>query len=267
MFARAPDGRAGWVRSLWPNSADGKQIEVELNPASEARGRFIDQDGHPIAGAAMSTFQFSMGGPRSTNYINLSPEAAALYQTTTGPDGSFVLAGVPGGARVQATITAKAFGSPRILWDTAQTVTITLDRRLGRIRGRLKLPDSGGLVNPPGLWVHRAPLSENSASPHFEVLCFRQAVAAKDGAFEFDDLPPGRYVVNAYFDKDGIIADKPETEVEVGPGAIAQLEIPLMRSAHDYRASGRHPDRQRRRGNQAAVAAAQCAAKHQPLRE
>ena len=61
------------------------------------------------------------------------------------------------------------------------------------------------------------------------VSSFKSAVADKDGTFQFDGLPPGRYVVNAYFHRDGIIAIEPETEVEVEPGGVAQVEIPLRR--------------------------------------
>src|SRR5262249_12073312 len=63
----------------------------------------------------------------------------------------------------------------------------------------------------------------------FEFLCSKDASTDKDGAFQFDDLPPGRYVIHAYFDRDGIIASRPETEVDVGPGAVAPVEVPLRR--------------------------------------
>ena len=108
-------------------------------------------------------------------------------------------------------------------------MTIVLDGRLGRIKGRLKPPDARGLAESLGLGLHGSPQPDNAAPGPFEVFCRRDSSADKDGAFQFDDLPPGRYVVNAYFDQDGIIATKPEYEIEVGPGAVAQLEIPLQR--------------------------------------
>ena len=77
--------------------------------------------------------------------------------------------------------------------------------------------------------------------------------AAKDGTFEFQGLPPGRYVVNAYFDQDGIIAINPEHEVEVGPGAVAQLEIQLQPPPDDHRPGRRRPDRQGGCGDEPAV--------------
>jgi RNA polymerase sigma factor (sigma-70 family) len=229
LFARARDGRAGWVDSILPNSADGKRIEVELEPAGEARGRLVDQAGHPIAGAVVATFQISRGGRRTTDYFNLSPEPAKFYQTKTAADGSFVLEGIPRGAGVQAKTVIPRFGSPGIWWDSAQSVTIALDNRLGRIQGRLELPDTGELAHQLELGLHNAPPPESSVPRNFEVRCFRNTMAARDGTFQFDDLPPGRYVVNAYFNQDGIIAINPRTEIDVSPDSIAKLEIPLQR--------------------------------------
>jgi uncharacterized protein (DUF2141 family) len=56
------------------------------------------------------------------------------------------------------------------------------------------------------------------------VSIFKSAVAAKDGAFQYDALPPGRYEVNAYSDLDGIIATRPETEIDIDAGAVARIE-------------------------------------------
>ncbi len=113
-----------------------------------------------------------------------------------------------------------------ISWDTSQAVTIALDRRLGRIKGRLVPPASGELPARFPLELHR---SAQSAPGSFEIVGFWDARANPDGTFQTDGLPPGRYVVTAYFDQDGFIATKTETDVEVGPGAVAPLEIPVQR--------------------------------------
>ena len=77
--------------------------------------------------------------------------------------------------------------------------------------------------------MHSSPLPPGAVPGPYELFCRRNSTADKDGVFQFDGLPPGRYTVNAYFDQDGVIATKPEFEIEVGPGALAQLEIPLQR--------------------------------------
>ena len=56
------------------------------------------------------------------------------------------------------------------------------------------------------------------------VSIFKSAEAGKDGAFQYDALPPGRYEVNAYSDQDGIIATRPETEIDIDAGAVARIE-------------------------------------------
>ena len=140
-----------------------------------------------------------------------------------------MLKGIPQGAGIFATIASPAFGSPKISWDTARPVTIVLDGRLGRINGRLKPPDTRGLPDQLGLGLYGSPLPAGAVPAPYEVFCRRNIAVDKDGVFQFDGLPPGRYTVNAYFDQDGIIATKPEFEIEVGAGKVAQLEIPLQR--------------------------------------
>ena len=65
------------------------------------------------------------------------PELNVVFKTTTAADGSFMLKGIPQGAMIHATIAAPPFGSPRISWDATRPVTIALDGRLGRVKGRL----------------------------------------------------------------------------------------------------------------------------------
>ncbi len=231
LFARGPGGQVGWLHPVWPNSADGKSIELELSPVGDVRGRLTDQNARPIAGVEVKPVLLRpSANAHSSVYIRLSPEVGAVFRTTTALDGSFLLQGIPRGAGIFAAIAAPAFGAPAVSWDTTQTVSIVLDSRLGRIQGRLRTPDARSLPRPLSLGLLQASSPAGAAPPPFElVYLFKSAAVDKDGAFQFDGLPPGRYVVNAYFDRDGIVATQPQHEVEVGPGAVAQLEIPLQR--------------------------------------
>ena len=107
-----------------------------------------------------------------------------------------------------------------VSWDTSQAVAIALDSRLGRIRGRLRPPDGRGLDRSFSLGF-TSPRGPRPLLRPFQMYSSRDTSTARDGTFQFDGLPPGRYAVCAYFDQDGIVADKPETEVEVGPGGVA----------------------------------------------
>ena len=231
LFARGRDGQVGWLHPFRFNSADGKSIEVELGPVGDVRGRLTDQNARPIAGVEVKPVLLRPSGNSYPGaYIRLSPEVGSVFRTITASDGSFVLKGIPRGAGIFAAIAAPAFGSPAVSWDTTQTVSIVLDSRLGRIQGRLRPPDALSLPRPLSLGLHRASSPAGAAPSPFElVYIFKSAAVDKDGAFQFDGVPPGRYVVNAYFDQDGIIATQPQHEVEVGPGAVAPLEIPIQR--------------------------------------
>ena len=230
LFARARDGRIGWQHPPWRNSADGKGVEIELKAVGDVPGRLTDQNALPIGGVEVAVVTISRSSDRNTgDFIHLSAEVTALLKAVTTADGSFVIKGIPHGAGIFATIASPAFGSPRISWDTARPTTIVLDGRLGQIKGRLKAPDARGFPNPLGLGLHSSPRTENAVAGPYEVFCRREIQVDKDGAFQFGNLPPGRYVVSAFFDQDGIVAIKPQHEITVGPGAVAELQIPLQR--------------------------------------
>ncbi len=226
LFVRGRDGSVGWQHPVWYNSADGKGAEIEVHAVGDVRGRLTDQNARPIAGIEITPQVIARS---RADGIWLSLEPAALFRTTTATDGSFVLKGIPHGATITAILAAPAFGSPTVHWDTSQAVTIALDGRLGRISGRLKPPDARGLAPGLPLWLGRSPRPDHSPPERFELWYSRNASADKDGAFVFDGLPPGRYLVGGSFDRDGLVATKPQSEVEVGPGAVAPLEIPLQR--------------------------------------
>jgi hypothetical protein len=150
LFARAWDGRIGLQQPTWRAMANGKGVDIELRAAGDVQGRLTNQNGGPIAGVEIATVFINPSPERnSDDALRLSPELTALFRTTTAADGTFLLKGIPRGAKVQAAIAAPAFGSPLVYWDTARPTTIALDGRLGRIKGRLKPPDLRGL--PPQL--------------------------------------------------------------------------------------------------------------------
>ncbi len=213
-------------------------------PVGDVRGRLTDQDGRPIAGVEVApTFIRVRVAPLVSTWLN--PELTDLFRTTTAADGSFLIKGIPPGAAIWASIAAPAYGAPAIWWETSQAVTIALDGRLGRIKGRLKPPEGRELPGGCGVGLRAASRPEHSAPRPFEVslprrwaptekesvLRFippREASSEKDGSFQLDRLPPGRYLVNAHSGRDDIDAER-DIVVEVGPGAVARVEIPLRR--------------------------------------
>ena len=125
LFARARDGRVGWLTAFRRDPAADGRAELELVAIGEVRGRVTDQDGRPIVGATVAADGFWKPNDSGwSDYLSLVPEAASTYRTITATDGSYILRGIPQGALIEATITAQGFGTPRISWDSAQAATI-----------------------------------------------------------------------------------------------------------------------------------------------
>ena len=109
-------------------------------------------------------------------------------------------------------------------------MTIVLDGRLGRIEGRL---EAAGRARALGRRCRSrcaagCPPRTGSAGP-FQMMVFRTVTADKDGAFRFDDLPPGTYEITPAFGPDAPFSADPVAKVEVGPNAVARVEVPLER--------------------------------------
>ena len=230
LFARAGDGRIGWQTTVWRNSVDANDIRIELGPVGEATGRVVDQQGRPVDGVEVTPVLFIRSAdPASQDYIRLSPDLARLYRATTAPDGSFRLAGIPQGGAIQSTFAARGFGKPRISWDTTRPVTIAIDGRIGRIQGRLKPPDVRGLSGRFAISLTRWASPDKPAPSSFSRLYFQTVSADPDGTFRFDELPPDRYTIEVLPGPGTPFAAQPVKDFEVGPNAVASLEVPLER--------------------------------------
>ena len=156
-----------------------------------------DQDGRPIAGAEVVPVDISRPAEEHPGQdpLRLSPELAGPLRTRTAADGSFALDGIPPGCRVDATIAAAGFGKPWISWDASRPASIVLDGRLGRVEGRLKPPDDRKPSGKLSVSLRRKIPREDRDSAPFQVYYSQTVPADQDGAFRFDDVPPGRYEV------------------------------------------------------------------------
>ena len=50
LFARAADGRCGWVATVWSNQPGSQDVTIALSDVGDVAGRLIDETGKPIAG-------------------------------------------------------------------------------------------------------------------------------------------------------------------------------------------------------------------------
>ncbi len=232
VLVRTDDGRIGWARTLVGNTPGANELKVVLSPARPVRGHLHDREGRPIAEAEITPVLFMQ--PYEDNIhgheaIWLGPDLAGPMRARTADDGSFSLPGMPAGTIVEATVAARGFGTPRITWEISKPATAVLDGRLGRIEGRLKPPAGGGLPRKVSVTL------STKMPPGFRadgsmIVFYKQTIpAGPDGTYRFDDVPPGRYEIIPDFGQDSPSAERETREVEVGPKAVASVEVPVDR--------------------------------------
>jgi RNA polymerase sigma factor (sigma-70 family) len=230
LFARARDGRVGWLANCGREELVRQGADVELQLVSEVRGRVTDQDGRPIVGAAIAAEEFWK--PTEAGFselMELVPEMAAAYAAHTAADGSFALKAIPQGSMVEVKITPQGREPARIAWNTTQPGAIMLDHRLGRIKGRLKPTDAGGFTGQMRVYVNLEGRRGRAAQGPVWLRYQSGMEASKDGSFQFDGLPPGGYTVNASAEKDTPFIAKAVGDIAVEPNGEATVEVPLER--------------------------------------
>ena len=76
LFARAPDGRIGWLAKVDRSAAGDERTHWRSpsSPVGEVRGRVTDQNGRPIEGAEVTPLMISRVGNTGTDdSFNLTP--------------------------------------------------------------------------------------------------------------------------------------------------------------------------------------------------
>ena len=231
LFARAPDGRIGWIARVDRSAAGtNNTLEIAVGAVGEVRGRVTDQNGRPIDGAKITPLMINrVRETGADDSFNLTTELIDSYRSTTSNDGSFVLKNTPRGAWVRAAIEAPGIGWLHFLWDSTKPTTFTFDNRLGQIKGRIKLAHGGALPCPIAI---RARLDRSSPAPTahaFQTWFHRIATAGLDGSFVLEYLPPGRYFVEFDDNQNLPVDGKRVDNVEVSPDSVATVEIPGTR--------------------------------------
>ena len=232
LFARADDGRVGWVATVWRNQPGSQDVTIAMGEVGDVTGRLIDESGKPIPGCDISvdSLDRSPGKPDQFDAIRLPESVAKAYKARSGVDGQFMIRGIPGGAGIRAAFRAPGLGEPGVSWTGTTPATITLDRRLGALSGRLKPPDARGLAGTMKLFLsHESPQGKPGKEP-FQIDLSRRIRVNADGTFQIADLPPGRYELTPEFSADAPFSAKPPGAIEIKPGtSITALEIPLAR--------------------------------------
>lgn len=229
LIAQAPDGRLGWLDRYTFQSQPVRNVELRLVDRAEVRGRLVDQSGQPIQNVRIEPLMVSWPDPQGVNYLfaNLPPALGDSLAVQTGADGSFTLKGMPEDARISVAVRAEdiAFGSSRITWTPRgpELLTVTLDRRPGKITGRFKPPDQRPFEGEGTLiWgsvLNRIRFSEGK----YLIEDSRTVSADRDGRFTIEGLQPGQYYLRPQLSGNTPFAVAPgsESSVTVEPGATA----------------------------------------------
>ncbi|MEJ7636744.1 MAG: carboxypeptidase-like regulatory domain-containing protein [Singulisphaera sp.] len=228
-----------------------------LVETGEAGGRVVDAAGKPVAGAEVIPAVFSRSHAKrsSADYVRLIPGLARPLAATTAEDGSFMLRRIPKGCEVQATVSTRGFGAPRVSWDSTKPVTIALEGRLGSIEGRLVTPDARLLPSELSLSLHRSP-PDHHPGGSFQLLYNRTLKVGGGGRFRSEGVPPGRYAISVWADPDSALQCRPDPRRGGRPRRQGRRrERPAPPPRDDHR-SGRRRDERRRghRGRRECVA-------------
>ncbi len=225
VFVRDRSGRVGWE---FVHPLNFRRRPIRLAAVTEVQGRIVDRDGAPIAG--LEVIPRYLTEPRHGSAgVALSPDVAAWHAARTDPGGAFRLRDIPIGMSVSVVIESPRFARPRITWDPKRPVEITLDDRLGSVRGRLVPHEGAGLAG-----THVIVASANGGflggNKHYQQFVLRSIPTGHDGSFRCEGLPPGRYDIQTDVRPEAPFEGGLLHGIEVGPGAdVAALEPRLQR--------------------------------------
>ncbi len=150
LFARAPDGRIGWLTTLWRPSVEANEVRIELGPIGEAKlevplerlptisGRVLDaQTGKGIAGIGLRSFLITTQG-------HLQP----IGQAQTDAEGRYTIAARPGRIEVQPVAVPKTYLG---YWSSeSPRLEVTADRNWPDLKLARAMELDGIVVDPDG---------------------------------------------------------------------------------------------------------------------
>jgi hypothetical protein len=234
LFARAPDGRCGWMGTVWGNEPASRDVTIRLEDPSDVAARLVDQDGKPLAGAEVIVQVLDRSDPERQVYdqVVLPASLEASFRARSDLDGRFRLRGIPRGVNVKARVDEPAVGRPSVFWDPAKVQSLVLDRRLGAITGRLATPDGKEIPGKVTISLRRNLAAEGLklSAGDFSFTTSRSTTVDRDGRFQIAGLPPGGYFVELEFDAATPYSGEHRRAVVLEPGEpFKPLEIPLQR--------------------------------------
>ncbi len=232
-FARDAKGRIGWpsLPRRQPGETGEKDLEGQLFEVQDYRGRIVDAAGAPIAKAAVRPIDLTAGesGQRTANSLGvIPPELLKEIGGETGPDGGFVLHGVPPQGSASAIVTAAGFGSQRASWNLGKPVTMEL-ARTGSIRGTLACAENPQAAAKMQLRIWRMS-SPGSRSADASVGFQTEVTTDQAGGFSIAEAPAGEYAMQLSSVAPGAYYPELPKSIEVKAGQTTAVSIAVRRS-------------------------------------
>ncbi len=86
LFARARDGRCGWVATVWRQQPDSADVTITLSEVGDVSGQLVDQDGKPISNTDVTVDSLDRFPGKTGQYdaIRLPAATAKLYSSEIG---------------------------------------------------------------------------------------------------------------------------------------------------------------------------------------
>ena len=112
LFARAPDGRCGWITTVWREQPATQDLILELGEPANIAARLVDQEGKPLADIPVAPDILDRSRREEGMYdeVVLPRSLAGPLATRTDADGRFAIKGIPRGVKVRALIDEPLVG-------------------------------------------------------------------------------------------------------------------------------------------------------------
>jgi hypothetical protein len=241
LIARAPDGRLGW-HDLRDRLSDS-DMSIELLPVGEARGRLTDPQGQALQKARIQLRTFSVGSGQGFRQLSLPKALWKYFEAGLHADGSFVIGGVPLGAKIYALTSDPGHGEVNIGWNQGSPGEFCFEKS-GRLR--IRFAGAADVKKLAGLRLSLFVSGKKFApeSPGF-VHSSREVVANGAATLEIDRVLPGQGELTFQSGQEVpyLVATLPKFTVKVGE--VSEVTVPLMPAAH---VRGRVVDQKAKKG-------------------
>lgn len=166
---------------------------LELRAGRVVRGQVVDRDRRAVVGAEIFVRSAARGGPMVIEFGGGGGSTRQEPDAVSGPDGRFLLRGLPEEGAARLTARAQGFASGRAtVEDGDAEILITLTPALTL---------AGKLVNEKGAGVAGVEVALERADDEFDFRAFwsdRSATSGPDGAFAISGLDAGTWRVVAH---------------------------------------------------------------------